>query len=284
MSSRNRTEKLSTKEKLTKLAAGTLIALGAVGLSACAPNTEAQPAPTPTATESEAPSSPETETPVERYEGSDFERADPLPADLEYLNEMTVEEFKEQPKLEQLRWASWADQYKEEFVEFWNIVNPNKYNAPYTLTMDSDPYTILEDMAFSNRIAANWGSDNLSHAKSKDFNGPLDRKTAEKYIIAHTIGQSGLDNFMQERINSNSGQAINIVAQARAGIYDLRKHAETAEDYSEKRSSIEIDGISYDGWTISYTSELVGKHSSTIAVIPITDYTGADSYASIMKQ
>src|SRR5690606_10674423 len=116
------------------------------------------------------------------------------------------------------------------------------------------------------------------------FNGPLDRETAEKYIIAHTIGESGVANFMRERMSSNSGQAINIVAQARAGLYDLRKWAETAEDYSEKKTSIEIDGTHYDGWRISYTSDLVGKHSSIIVVIPITDYTGALSYASIMLQ
>lgn len=112
MSSRNRTEKLSTKEKLTKVAAGTLIALGAVGLSACAPNnTEAQPTP-PVVTETAEPTP--TEAPIETDTSPYFGTEVTIDQVQQYMD-MSPEVFAQKPVEERVLVAMYLSQGAVDF-------------------------------------------------------------------------------------------------------------------------------------------------------------------------
>lgn len=274
-------------EKLTKITAGTLIALGAVGLSACAP-TEAQPPESPVATETAEPTPSETEAPVERF--GDFEWKDPIPEDLEYLDNMNAVEFAQQPKLEQLRWASWAGQYKDEFIDAWMFIGigsvTEKYDNHYSLTTESDPFVAIQDLSYQARIATNFGVNNPQESVPDNrFNGKLNAQMASKYMTAHIATNNSswrVEQFLERLQSNNSGQALNVSTQAMNDMYNYRQDAETDENFSAISVSHTIEGVEYNGWKVKYTDPDWGDQEYTVVVVPYTDYVGNQAFASVI--
>jgi hypothetical protein len=268
-----------TGEFTTKVAAGAAL-IGALALSACSGGESHEPTePAPTSTSEPAPDN--TEAPVERW--GDFDWRDPLPEDLEYLNTMTSAEFAEQPKLEQLRWASWVDQYRDEFVEAWNMVYPKSYDAPYELNATSDALTVLQDQSYVNRLAANFGSSKPETVQDRRYNGPLNVQLVEKYLMAYSSGdnaQDYIDKFIAEIRKEANGQALNVATQAAAGLYSYRENAETDSSFTATQVSRTIDGVEYSGWRTRYLSNNSPQDYITL-IVPFTDYTGNTAYASV---
>src|SRR3546814_17128539 len=119
---------------------------------------------------------------------------------------MSPEEFILQTKLDQLRWASWADQYMDEFVEVYHSVTGDTYDAPYQLTAESDALTVLENVSYQDRIAANFGSKNPG--EDRNFNGPLDLTTIQKSLTA-TVDPASPGRIENNRKHDGQeGQAI----------------------------------------------------------------------------
>lgn len=272
---------LNHKPKRILLAAGIALCTGL--LTACTPAQDQVTDP-PDAPETTQDSPTETEAPVEEF--GVFERKNPLPADLEYLHNMTAAEFAKQPKLEQLRWASWAGQYKDEFIDSWLIISPEtkQYDGHYTLTAESDALTALQDMSYQNRISANFGRGR--DPQDKRFNGKLDTQSASKYIAASVTlaGQWRVENFINERLSTNDGQAINVATQAKSDMYNLRQDAETAEDFKATPIVREIEGIQYHGWRVQYTDADYGPLDNLIVIVPFVDYLGNQSFASVFVE
>lgn len=276
------TPRQSAEKALRPIALAATLMVGGGALAACAP-VESKPVPTATAPAPEATPEQTSEPESNRYEGTDFERTDPLPENLVELQNMSPEEFAEQSKADQLRWASWADQYKDEFIAMYYAVTGDSYDAPYELSMDSDVLTAIEDVSYRDRIAANFGSDNPGDDRL--FNGPLDASTIEKYITAGTSSEPNsqwrIDAFMDSV--GQDGQAINLVGQARAGLYDFRQNAEQASDFVANPEQIKVDGVDYNGWNVRYTTEEGGSADMTIAVVPFVNYLGEQDYATVTR-
>lgn len=279
-------DKLAFRQSAEKAARPIALALtltvGGGSLAACA-LVESKPVPTATAPAPEAtPTTTET-SPSNRYEGTDFERTDPLPENLVELHQMSPEQFAGQSKADQLRWASWADQYKEDFINMYYGVTGDSYDTPYELSPASDVLTAIEDVSYRDRIAANFGSANPG--EDRLFNGPLDTNLIRKYITARVSS----DPYSQWRIDAymdsvgQDGQAINLAGQARAGLYDYRQNAEEASDFVAEPSQINVDGMAYNGWHVSYTADEGVKGDFTVAIIPFTNYLGEQDYTTITK-
>lgn len=276
------TPRQSAEKALRPIALATTLLVGGGALAACAP-TEAKPTPSATAPAPEATPT-ETEKPSNRYEGYDFERTDPLPESLVELENMSPAEFAKQPKSEQLRWASWAAQYKDEFVAKYHSVTGDSYDAPYELSADSDVLVALEDVSYTDRIAANFGSGDLSN-EIPEFNGQLDRNMIEKLMIAHVASDEYSRWRIDEFMNSvgQDGKAINVVAQARAGLYDYRQNAEKSSDFTANPDQIIVDGVAYNGWRVQYTTEQNSRADFTVAIVPYTNYLNEQDYTTVTK-
>ena len=246
--------------------------IGIAALTGCTPTHATGPETTQSATAIPSPEA--TEVPaVDRYEGADFERTDPLPAELEAADQATPEEFAQLPKAEQIKWATWAGQYKDEFVAYFSAVSGLPQDAPYTIDANSDAKALLIDRSFQQRIAANFGEGTPT---DMDSNGVLDRDVVEKYMTAFTVAseesQAKIENFLSTAPNSK-GQAINVVQQARGGLYDTSAQIAESQDFTSITNSMVIDGQTITGFRVSWTAADGSSSSSfNIGAFSTVDY------------
>jgi hypothetical protein len=257
------------------------VALGlATTLAACGPS---EPAPGTVAPGEvvDTPAPIETDTAPERFEGFDFEREDPLPADLEALDAMSPGEFAAQPKSEQLRWASWVAQYMPEFVStYHSSVSGDASDAPYTLTPDSDIFTQLVHSDYVERLGATLSDGPLP--EEPRYNGPLNRDMIQKYIMAHTSSEPESAWRVNQYMDAvgNDGQALNISLVA--NLYESRQDAEDAPDFRTAPEIVYIDGQSYNGTRVIYSTPEGGNANLTIVVVPFKNYLGETAYDTVV--
>lgn len=220
-----------------------------------------------------------------RYEGSDFQLSEALPEELQYLQSLSTEEFAAADKYDQMRWATWALQYKEEFVEYFSRVSGSEIEAPYTLSVDSDLTTMLKDLQTTYRVAANFGQ---GRPQSYQDNGPFDAVMAEKLVIAldeasnMTLSGKYIDNVRSYR----DGLSVNIVLQAGGKAFNMAEDARDAQDLIAEPAVLhapdgrgnfrEYPGIMYD-----YTDESGDKFHGIVAVVPVVDFRGNESLVTI---
>lgn len=225
---------------------------------------------------------PETPTPSDRYEGADFTEKDPLPANLEYLNEATLEEFAQAPKLEQLAWASWAEQYKSEFTTYINAVSPEDANAPYELSPSSDLNTILKDVQATKRISASVGEGT---PQTMDDNGQLDTDKAQKILLAHNLVNNipAIEGEVTEFSNYSNGLAMNVVQIASTDLYPMAEDAANdpnlkSEPAALKNSAGDID---VSGFVYTYTTRNGNTANAAVGVVGYTDFRGNQAYTTV---
>jgi len=246
--------------------------IGIAALTGCTPTHATSPETTQSATATPSPEA--TEAPaVDRYEGADFERTDPLPAELEAADKATPEEFAQLSKVDQVKWATWFAQFKPEFVAMFSRVTDLPQDAPYTLDANSDAKTLLIDRSYQQRLAASFGEGSPLDI---DSNGSFDQDAAEKFITAFTVvddeSASKIDNFIATAPNSE-GQAINVVNQARKHLYDTSAQIAESQDFTEITNSMVIDGQTITGYRVSWTAADGSSSSSfNIGAFSTVDY------------
>lgn len=258
------------------------VALGlATTLAACGPS-EQPPGTVATSEATGAPTPEATETQSERYEGTDFEREDPLPADLEALDAITdMNEWSAVPKADQLRWASWVAQYMPEFIKKYHSgVSGDASDAPYTLTPDSDLLTQLVNSDYVERLGATLSDGPLP--EEPRYNGPLNREMIEKYITAHTSSEPESAWRVTQYMDTvgNDGQALNI--RMVANLYESRQDAENADELNTAPETVYVDGQSYTGTRVIYMTPEGDTANFTIVVVPYTNYKGETAYDTII--
>jgi len=225
--------------------------LAVAALTGCAPGE----APKPEQTISASPSPEVTEpAPADRYEGSDFERTDPLPAELAEADGATPEEFAQLPKSVQIQWATWAGQYKEEFVAYFASISGIPTDLPYSITTNSDAKTLLVDRTYQQRMAANFG-DGLPD--DKQTNGDIDRVMVEKYTTAFTVineeATAKIEDFASN-VGDVNGQAINSAQQASLRLYDVATEISESQDFSATTNVMVVDGESIPCFRVNWTA------------------------------
>lgn len=259
------------------------IALAAAALSGCATGEAPEKTPTETSAPVETPSETPEATPTpDRYEGADFTEKDPLPANLEYLNEATLEEFAQAPKLEQLAWASWAEQYKSEFTTYINAVSPEDANAPYELSPSSDLNTILKDVQATKRISASVGEGT---PQTMDDNGQLDTDKAQKILLAHNLVNNipAIQGEVAEFSEYSNGLALNVVQIASTDLYPMAEDAANdpnlkSEPAALKNSAGDID---VNGFVYTYTTRNGNTANAAVGVVGYTDFRGNQAYTTV---
>ncbi len=269
-------EKPANKALLT-----TAVLLGTLSLAACssgeakptAPTTSssAEATPTPEATESADP---------DRYEGTDFELTEALPENLEYLNTVTPAEFAKAPKADQLAWMSWAEQYKPAFIEMFSAVSGLENDKPYTLTPDSDFTTILRDMQYTDRLAANFGTGT---PEDKFDNGTLDKDMVTKLSLAHQSNSNlnVAETYVGNLSTFGEGEALNLSYLAAGGYYDMADKAAKASDLNVRPQNMSLDDKQYNGFQYSFTdpeSSTGAVYSAQVSVVEYTDFRGNTAY------
>lgn len=273
----------------TKVVAPAVIVLGAVGLASCAGQGEGNPNTSNPSLTMEETLPPETVAPSpevsERYEGSDFELSEPLPEELKYLQALSPEEFAKADKYDQMRWATWALQYKPGFVQYFGSVSGLASDESYSLSPDSDLSTMLKDAQASERIAANFGS---GQPETPDDNGNLDSELAEKVIIAISSSSNvtKADNFIKNLEDYRDGKAVNVVSLARDRAFDMVSDSRNSQNLVTESTKVYApDGkgnvIELPGFTFSYTDNDGNEHRGSIAVAPVIDFRGNETFISI---
>jgi len=235
---------------LLKMGAIAGILFGAV--TGCAAGGASAPERTPRASATASPDA--TEPLVERFEGTDFERTDPLPAELEVADQATPAEFALLPKSEQLRWATWAGQYKEDFVAYFHSLGTEPSDAPYTLTANSDALALIVDRSYQQRIAANFG---MGSPTTIQTNGPINRQMVEKYLTAFTVASDDARDKISEfasNAGDSSGQALNVVQQFRLGLYSTTGQISASQDFVSISNRMVVDGESIPCFRVSWTA------------------------------
>lgn len=265
--------------------AAAIATVAAVGIGV-ATNAAPEKAPAETSAPAEPTAEPsaEAETPAgDRYEGGDFERTDPLPAELEAANEATPEQFAALPKEEQIKWATWAGQYKDQFLTMFSAVQGTTADAPYVLTAESDPKTLILDRSNQSRIATSFG---MGTPTSMDTNGALDKTMAEKYMLAFTVidedAVTRIDNFVSTAGDSN-GQAINVVQQARLDMYDTITDVNGAQDFSTITNLMNVDGVAVPCYRVSWTAPN-GSYDFNIGAYSTVDYKNQPVVVTLVSE
>lgn len=196
------------------------------------------------------------ETPVEqepiRNQNSDFERVNPLSPELEYLNELSLEEYALEPIETRMQWADWAGQYHDEFVQKFHSVSLAEGDAPYTVSAE-DPYTLLADLQYQDRIAENFGTE--IPMEDPRSNGPIDLAMAEKYIASYMIGPAVAESARTTASIMGFGQidAVNVSAQAMLERFEYVEDAKNADDFTVIHTNFHVGDVVYDGYSINYT-------------------------------
>ncbi|MBC7459086.1 hypothetical protein H7200_00005 [Candidatus Saccharibacteria bacterium] len=230
---------------------------GIIGINAAKSGEKPAEVPSTSAPLEEEPVAPVEEEPiVERYEGTDFTQTTELPANLEYLNDMTAEEFAKQPISDKIAWASWVDQYRGEFATYFQSVTGDPTDALLT-PVDGNLTALLSDRQYQYRIAANLGSGT---PRDIDTNGQLDRLTAEKYLLAFNLNDNAIFEISRTFDNLNSdGQALNVVSIARGGLSSLVEGSQEATDLEVIETTVLKDGVSYKATAFKFTALDTGE-------------------------
>lgn len=287
-------EKKSSKKRNAFVMAAATVAL-ALGIGGGVAAVSSQPKEEPVATapaepnaespEETAPAEPEKPAESERWPGLDFERTDPLPDELKQYETMSPVDFTLVPKVEQLKYASWLGQYRPQFIDKFNEISGDASNAPYTLTPESDVYTVGADWQTTVRIAHNFGEGTPS---DKHYNGPLDEDAILKYLIAHTaysntnigIGQKLLDEWKTQ----NDGEALNIGTLMADHEHDVVDDFRTATDFKSQPAQVVVEGSTYPAFQVNYTDPDNGDvHATKYAIFPYIDYKGQAAQAVLSE-
>lgn len=273
---------VSSGNRVVAVIVGGLVALGT--LAGCSGGGDTSMTAAPTAT-SEATSTPTESAAVpERYEGADFELSKPLPAELEYLSEASFEEFAAAPKADQLKWKSWAEQYKPEMVAYINSVYPKEANTPYALSLDSDFETVMKDLQATDRLIANLGE---GAPETMDDNGALNEERGTKILIAQYAGPNIeiVQNAYNEKfISPLAGQSVNVVQAARGDYFDLLQDTREANDLSARIVTYVYGdgGISKIAYDIEYTDPSGKLHYFDAGVVEFIDFEGNTAYTTFV--
>lgn len=278
---------------IASLAGIGIIAASAIGIGVANSNAEgphkapaenSAPA-TPSPSEASTPKAEASKPATDRYKGSDFERADTLPTFLQEANNDTPEDFAKLPKKTQIQWATWAGQYKPQFIEMFSAVSNLPEDEPYTVSMDSDVQTLIKDRSYEQRIAANFGTGN---PENRQDNGKLDEDMVKKYMYAFTVVEDGslnrVDNFVNSIESNTDGLSENVVVQAAGGAYDSLAEIAKSSDFTSQPGSMGIDGQSVNGYFVEWTGADGASTKYTIAPYETVDYKNQPIVVTIVDQ
>jgi hypothetical protein len=256
--------------------------IAVAALTGCTAN--AAPSPEHTTSASATPHNTPEATATPRASGGDFERPDALPASLEAADKASPDEFAKLPKKEQIQWATWAGQYKQEFIKFFSMINDEPQNAAYTLTENSDVKALLADRSYEERIAINFGEGTPS---GRQYNGQLDTDMATKYMMAFTItdanGISHINRFINTAASNNDNQAVNAGQQAGTDMFDTVAEIKKAQDFNATSNHMMVDGESIPSFFVSYTDSQ-GSATYDIAAYKTVDYKNQPIVVSLVAE
>ena len=295
-------EKLSgikdrAKEYSVRVAAGTAIAMGIVGLAGCS-NAEL-PQPEPTSISTEAPSvEPSTDpalTEDEQREQEYIERniieRDSIPADLEQYRDMSVEDFQALPFAERQAYASWLTSYREEYA---TVRAPyTEIDPPTTLTADSTPEEMLYDYLTTVGMAA-YQTEGAPTPDTWDGTcGPLNTSDTAKLISATWVdnqSELGVENRNQtiDMIsNLENNKAICPSSQDDYPHLDLDSYTIMQTAPPPNGTDFEIDGQSVGGARVTYEIEGLpnGERDHTtlsLGLFPVQNPDGSDGFRAVV--
>lgn len=262
-----------------RLTAVAILALSSVVLSACAPGlTPEGGAPTPVSTVEEDNS---TFVEGERYESGDFERSDPLPENLKFLEAALPETFVEAPREDQLAWASWVMQYEQQFADMFYSVSTRPTDTTVELTKDSDLAALMQNKQWVHRVAFNLGT---GEPRDMQSNGALDKNRIIKLLAAYMDGDQLVEaQKLYENMNSYmDGQSLNVVTQSAKNVFNLAENIQKATDLQYTPISITFGEQQVNAWDYSYTDPDDQTPYSGVAVLyEYTNYKGEASVAGI---
>lgn len=284
--------RFTLRQRIGALAAGIAVVTG-VGVGVAASHNSGEAAPK--AVESSAPADPTQEAAQpsktaeavpNRFTGSDFERTDELPASLKEANEATPEEFVKLPKKIQIQWATWAGQYKQDFIKTFASASGLPEDQPYSLTKDSDAKTLIIDRDFEQRIAANFGTGT---PESMQTNGAIDSNMIKKYLLAFTVtsptAEANVDGFINSLSENTEGQAENVVQQARRGEYDSTAEIAKSPDFIAQPNTFGLDGEEISGYLVHWKTENGSKtRTFSIGAFETVDYKNQPIVVTVVEQ
>ena len=179
---------------------------------------------------------------------------------------------------------SWAEQYKPAFVEMFAAVSGLPNDQPYTLGPGSDFTTILKDIQYTDRLAANLG---LGTPRSEDVNGLLDTTTVMKLHLAHQDGSDvgAAQAYADNLTDFGDGEALNLVYLARNGSYDMADKAALSADLSvREQDMVLLDDRRYIGFQFSFSdpeSTTGVVYSGQVTVVEFIDFRGDTAFAAM---
>jgi len=206
---------------------------------------------------------------VERYEGSDFERTTALPENLQYIDDMSADEYRSQlsqiPLADRVAWASWADQYINEYAAYFLTVTGKPSDAPMPL-VDGDFNSMLSSYQYQMRVAESFGTGT---PQDMDTNGALDTELIEKYLASLIVGATApqeIDGLIASM--GKDGQAINVVLEARLDRASFLEMAQNDPNTVAVPETVVIDGVVYNGLRYGYVDQETGEnHNGTFVVV-----------------
>jgi hypothetical protein len=280
------------KEKGTKILAGTLIALGAIGLAGCANDAEAKPSPSASETvqpseqpTTEAPttSSPETPDPSEPawFDLARLERPE-LPAELQKYRDMSVQEFQKLPVSERWIYVSYLTSYRADFENTLSMVGAGMFK-PVTLT----PESTGEDL-----LALYQTGDAAPNPTMEGTCGPFASEDAQKilsavYAFDNTTTANAVtwrNAAISDMETATNGQAIcptNIDQLAHPFNFEL--YAVTGS----QPTTAHIDGQELSGMSVSFKNDYLrtemggGSFVYDLVQLPVQNYDGTTTTRAV---
>jgi hypothetical protein len=244
-------------EKLTKITAGTLIALGAVGLSACAPS-EAQPPQPPVATETAEPTNPGVEPSSENL----FNHEVPLPADLQKYADMPLGEFSQLSQQEMAPYTTWLMQYRDDFTNRYYAVSGLSQDKPMIINENSSAIELLSNHFYTLRMAYNLTEGNQQDIMSDGTCGPADIDNASKLIYSQYDNPELSISTIEKQIDNirSLGLAVCVDTQALKGLFGGNLN----------------DANEGDGGVLSETREVVVRSDGTEVTAVVVELESLD--------
>lgn len=290
----NKKSRFTRRQRIGAWAAGVALGVGAaVGVGVAASHNSGEA--TPKAVESSAPADPttpnaepskDTSSEVHRYANSDFERVDELPAFLAEANEASPEKFATLPKKIQIQWATWAGQYKQQYIKQFSTVSPYSSDAEYTLTKDSDAKTLIKDRSYEQRIAENFG---VGAPETDHDNGKLDADMVKKYMTAFTVATptslKNIDDFISNIEESTDGLSVNVDIAAAGSDYNSLEEIAKSPDYIEQPNTFGVDGEAVSGYLVHWKTEDGSKSRTfSIGAYETVDYKNQPIVVTVVEQ
>ena len=296
-------EKLSgikdrAKEYGVKVAAGTAIAMGIVGLAGCS-NAEL-PQPEPTSISTEVPSEEPTSEPTETSEQTELQKwfylhntleRDPIPSDLEQYRDMSVEDFQALPFAEKQAYATWLTSYRGEFVEARGEMTETE--LPTVLTSESSPEEILNDYLMTVGMAA-YQTEGTPEPNEWDGTcGPLNKDDTIKLISAAWVdnqsewGIEDRDRVVSSIIDITGNRAICPTSQDNSPYLDVDSYTIMQTAPPPNGTDFEIDGQSVGGARVTYEIEGLpnGERDHTtlsLGLFPVQNPDGSDGFRAVV--